>query len=97
MVAVTQDKQQYNQENDPAGNLTEKMRYRRVSFLFEIKIPDVPIYQSDYQCRAQQDRCCANMVSPGGVDTINGNGGVERQYQAEKPKQQAKAYSGTAL
>ena len=73
------------------------MRDWRLPLLFEIKIPDIPIYQSDYQRRAQQDRCCANVISPGCVDTINGNRGVERQYQAEKAKQQAKLYSGTPL
>src|SRR6478672_1842915 len=97
MVAVTQDKQQYNQENDPAGNLTEKMRYRRLSFLFEIKIPNVMINQRDNQRRAQQNYSCTDMISPGGVDAVNGNSGVERQNQAEKAKQQAKAHSRAAF
>src|SRR4029453_1308097 len=74
MVAVTQDKQQYNQENDPAGNLTEKMRYRRLSFLFEIKIPNGTINQRDNQRRAQQNYSCTDMISPGCVDTVNANG-----------------------
>src|SRR5437660_5298617 len=73
------------------------MRNRGLPFLFEIKIPNVPIYQSDYQRRAQQDRRCADMVSPGGVDAVNGNSGVERQNQAEKAKQQAKAHSRAPL
>src|SRR5205823_11454743 len=73
------------------------MRNRGLPFLFEIKIPNVPIYQSDYQRRAQQDRRCADMVSPGGVDAVNGNSGVERQNQAEKAKQQAKAHSRAAF
>src|SRR5712664_3588152 len=37
------------------------------------------------------------MVSPGGVDAINSNGGVERQDQAEKAKQQAKPHSRAAF
>src|SRR5437763_4949746 len=73
------------------------MRNRGLPFLFEIKIPNVPIYQSDYQRRAQQDRRCADMVSPGGVDAVNGDSGVERQNQAEKAKQQAKAHSRAAF
>ena len=87
MVAVTQDKQQYNQENDPAGNLTEKMRDWRVPFLFEIKIPNVTINQRDNQRRAQQNYSCTDVVSPGRMDAVNSYGGIECQHEAEKPVQ----------
>ena len=33
-------------------------------FLFEIKIPNVAINQSDDQRSAQQNRCCADMIAP---------------------------------
>src|SRR5436189_6481323 len=37
------------------------------------------------------------MVSPGSVDAINGNSGVERQDQAEKAEEQAKSHSRAAF
>ena len=73
------------------------MRNCGLPSLFEIKVPYVSVHQRDHQRRAQQDRGCADMISPGRMDTVNGNGRVECQHQAEKPKEQAKAHSRATL
>src|SRR5512133_1326051 len=97
MVAVAQDKQQYDQKNDAADNLTKKMRNRCLPFLFEIEIPDVTINQRDNQCRAQQDCCRTHMVSPRRMNAVHHDGCVKREYQTEEPKQQAESYTGATF
>ena len=37
------------------------------------------------------------MISPGRVDTVDGDGCVKGQYQTEKAKQQTEPYTGTAF
>src|SRR5438046_8606227 len=76
MVAVTQDKKQYDQENDSTDNLTKKMRNQCLPFLFEIEIPNVAINQRDNQRRAQQNCCCTNMPTPRCMDSVHNDGGV---------------------
>ena len=79
VIAVTQNKKQYDQEDDSAGYLTQKMRNRRLPFLFEIKIPNVSVNQRDDQRSAKQNRCRPYMIAPGGMNSVNGNRGVEGQ------------------
>jgi hypothetical protein len=68
------------------------MRYWCLPLLFEIEIPNVTIHKSDDEPCAQDDQRCANVIPPGGLHSINGDGRVKRQRQAEKPKQQPKAH-----
>src|SRR5262249_11421409 len=77
VIAVTQNKQQDDQEDEAADYFAQKMRNRRATVLFEIQIPNVTINQSNNQCSAQQDRCCSYVIAPGCVNSINGNRGVE--------------------
>src|SRR5947208_13578658 len=97
MVPVAQHKQQYDQKNDAADDLTEKMRNRRLTFLFEIKIPAVAINQRDNQRGAQQDRCRTDMMPPRRMDAVNHDRGVERQDQTKEPKQQAERHTGASF
>ena len=77
VVAVTENKEQDDQEDDSADYLTQKMRNGCLSFLFEIKIPNLPINESDDQSSAQQDCRCTNMKAPWCMNSVNGNRGVK--------------------
>src|SRR5205814_8348479 len=97
MVTVAQDKEQYSQENYSADNLTKKLWNRCLTFLFEVEVPDVAIYQRDNQRRAQQNRRCSDMKPPWSMYSINRNGGIKSERQTEKPKQQSKLNTGATL
>src|SRR6266853_3333446 len=93
VITGTQDKEKRDQKNDPADNLTKKMRDQCLPFLFEIEIPNVPIDQSDHERCAQQDNGCADMISPGRVHAVKSEGGVERKRQTEEPEQEPKPHT----
>src|SRR5436305_1802087 len=97
MIAITQDQKQYDQKNDSTNNLAEEMRDRRLALLFIIKIPYVSVHQCNDERRTQQNHRCADVISPGGMDSVNGYRGVERQHQTEKPEQETKPHSCAAL
>jgi len=97
MLSVAKDKQQYNQKNDAAGDLTKKMRNWRLPFVFEIEIPNIAIHESDDERGAQQNRRCAYMVPPRRMNSVNRNGSIKGEYQREEPKQQAQSHTGSVL
>ena len=97
VVAVTQNKEQDDQEDDSADDLTQKMRNGCMPLLFEIKVPNVPINESDDQCSAEQNCCCTNMIAPWCINSVSGNRGVEGEDQTEKPKEQAELNTGATL
>src|SRR5205814_8360629 len=97
MVAVAQDEEQHSQKNYSSDNLTQKLWNRCLTFLFEREVPNVAIYQSDNQRRAQQNRRCSNMKAPRSMHSINRDGGIKSDRQTEKPKQQSKLNTGATL
>ena len=97
MVAVAQHKQQYDQKNDATDDLTQKMRNRRLPFVFEIEIPDVAINQRDNQRCAQQDRCRAHILAPLRMDSVNHDCGVEREDQTKESKQKTQPHTGATF
>src|SRR4051794_34862647 len=79
VIAVTQNKKQYDQEDDSAGYLPQEMRNRCLPFIFEIKIPNVAVNQSNDQCSAKQNRSRPNMIAPGRMNSVHSDRGIEGQ------------------
>src|SRR6476620_9071282 len=73
------------------------MRNGCMPLFFEIKVPNVPINESDDQCSAEQNCCCANMIAPWCINSVSGNRGVEGEDQTEKAKEQAELNTGATL
>src|SRR4029077_16599402 len=88
MVAEAQDKEERDQENNECDYFTEKLWDNRLATLFEIKIPEVAIDQSDYHRGTQEDQRSAGMIAP--AQTVNPGRGVEAEGEGKELEKDAK-------
>src|SRR5215472_17287821 len=77
VIAVTQNEKQDNEENKSSDYLTQKMRNRCLSFLLEIKVPNVTINESDNERGAQQNGSRSNVITPRRINSVDRDCGVK--------------------
>jgi hypothetical protein len=93
MIPEAEDEKKSDEKDDEGKDLAQNVRDRCLPLLFEVKVPEIMVRESDDERRTKQDQRGTDVLAPIGLDAINGDSGVKREGETEGLEEQSKGHS----
>src|SRR5437870_5129005 len=92
MINETEDEKKSDKENEQGKHFAQNVRNGCLPLLLEVKIPEIMIGQCDDESRTEQDEGSADVLTPIGLDAINGDGDIEGEGETENLGEESKRH-----